>query len=228
MTALRRKPPPPLQLFAGEKSTRSKILRAALEVFATRGFEAATLREITDRAKVNVAAIHYHFGSREELVHEVMRAVSEPVNRSRLEALERAPRPLTTGAVIEALIAPPVLLSFEPGGQWRLLIRLLVQARALPREVTNHAIFEQYDALALTFVEAMMQADPALAREEAFWRYAFAIGSMMYIVSDSDQGYHRLQRLSGGLCDTGDATAIVRQLVAFISAGMQAARPRNN
>ncbi len=225
--ASRRRKPYLLPLFAGEKSTRARILRAALEVFAERGFAAATLREITDVAQVNVAAIHYHFGSRDVLIHEVMHAVSEPLNRLRLEALEHPPGgvPLGLAGIIEALVAPPVLLSFEATGQWRLLIRLLIQARALPQQATNQAIFEQYDALALRFVGAMMQAEPRLGREEAFWRYAFAIGAMMYIVSDSDQSYHRLQRISGGACDTDDPRRIVAQLVAFITAGIQAARP---
>jgi AcrR family transcriptional regulator len=223
-TPPKRKSPRP-QLFEGEKATRSKILRAALELFATRGFAATSLREITESAQVNVAAIHYHFGSKEELVREVMRAVSGPLNQLRLEALENAARPLSIESVVHALIAPAVMLSFEATGQWRLLIRLLVQVRVLPQEATNHAVFEQYDDLALRFVDAMLEADPQLQREEAFWRYAFAIGAMMYIVSDTDQGYHRLHRLSGGLCDTDDPQAITAQLTAFISAGMRAARP---
>ena len=218
--------PTPPPLFAGETATRARILRAALEVFATRGFEAASLREITEKAQVNVAAIHYHFGSREVLVLEVMRAVAGPLNRLRLDALDRAcaAGPPGLAAVVEALVGPPVMLSFEATGEPRLLIRLLIQARALPQEATNHAIFEQYDTLATRFVDALLLAEPALPREEAFWRYAFAIGALMYIVSDSDQGYHRLQRLSGGLCDTNDPRAIVRQLVAFITAGIRAGR----
>ncbi len=220
-------PPASADLFAGEKATRSRILRAALEVFATRGFEAASLREITDRAEANVAAVHYHFGSREALAQEVLRAVAGPLNRLRLEALDRAcaaGRP-DLAAVVEALVGPPVTMSFEATGESRLLIRLLVQARAPPRETTNQAIFEQYDAMAVRFVDALIAAEPGLPREEAFWRYAFAIGALMYIVSDSDQGYHRLHRLSGGLCDTDDPQAIVRQLVAFITAGIRAGRP---
>jgi len=48
---------------------------------------------------------------------------------------------------------------------------------------------------------------------------------MMYIVSDADETYHRLHRISGGLCDTDDPERIVAQLVAFIAAGMRAAAP---
>lgn len=218
-----------MQLFS-DHSTRSRILLAALRAFSTRGFEATTLREITQSAGVNIAAIHYHFGSKEELIKAVVHAVAEPINRRRREALASIPRNRapTLEEVVTALVAPPVLLSFEQTGEWRLFIRLLIQMRAMPRESTNAAIFEQYDALASEFVEAMMRAEPGLHLREAYWRYAFAIGAMMYIVTDADESYRRLHRLSGGLCDTDDAHEIVRQLVAFITAGLRAPAPASH
>jgi hypothetical protein len=66
---------------------------------------------------------------------------------------------------VEALVGPPVMLSFGVAGEPRLLMRLLIQARALPNAATSHAIFEQYDALAVRIVEAMLLAEPALPRE---------------------------------------------------------------
>mgnify|MGYP003765152215 CR=1 FL=1 len=220
---------PAMQLFS-DHSTRSRILLAALRAFSTRGFEATTLREITQSAGVNIAAIHYHFGSKEELIKAVVHAVAEPINRRRREALASIPRNRapTLEEVVTALVAPPVLLSFEQTGEWRLFIRLLIQMRAMPRESTNAAIFEQYDALASEFVEAMMRAEPVLHLREAYWRYAFAIGAMMYIVTDADESYRRLHRLSGGLCDTDDAHEIVRQLVTFITAGLRAPAPASH
>lgn len=214
-------------LLAQDSSTRARIIRGALRIFSAQGFAAATLREITQAAEVNIAAIHYHFGSKDALIQEVLRVVSEPLNALRLQALAAVPTQDgdRLAAIVEALIGPPVRLSFEATGEWRMLIRLLMHARALPSEATNTAIFEQYDAMAVRFVDALVEAEPALGREEAFWRYAFAIGSMMYIVSDADETYHRLHRLSGGLCDTDDPHRIVRQLVAFITAGLRAGRP---
>ena len=64
--------------------------------------------------------------------------------------------------------------------------------------------------------------EPGLCEADAFWRYAFAIGAMHYIVADSDAANHRLNRLSGGLCDTDDPEVILRQLIAFVLAGMRA------
>lgn len=216
--------PPDATAAKPKDSTRSKIVMAALRVFATRGFEAASLKEITTASETNVAAIHYHFGSKEALIREVLQTVADPVNQLRMDMLERHPPGpgRTLEHVVEALLAPSIRLSADATGDGRLLTRLILQARALPSEFTNTALFQQYDSMALHFVQALRDAEPGLSQAEAFWRYAFAIGAMHYIVADSDAANHRLNRLSGGLCDTDDPEAIVRQLVAFVVAGMRA------
>lgn len=205
-------------------STRSKIVMAALRVFATRGFEAASLKEITTASETNVAAIHYHFGSKEALIREVLQTVADPVNQLRMDMLARQPAGpgRTLEHVLEALLAPPIRLSADTTGDGRLLTRLILQARALPSEFTNTALVQQYDEMALHFVQALREVEPGLSEGDAFWRYAFAIGAMHYIVADSDAANHRLNRLSGGLCDTDDPEAILRQLIAFVAAGMRA------
>ncbi|MBV6306247.1 TetR family transcriptional regulator [Candidimonas humi] len=205
--------------------TKQKIIQTALTLFARHGFNGTTLKDITASAGVNVAAIHYHIGGKEELIRAVLASVVEPVNRMRREALQKlnaGPGP-TLRCVVEALVAPPIRHSLDATGDSRLLVRLLMQARTLPSQTSNAAIFRLYDELALEFVEAFLKASPGLGREEAFWRYAFTIGSMMYIITDSDKHYHRLNRLSGGLCDTDDPQAIIGQLATFVVAGIQAA-----
>lgn len=222
---IRKKPSLPEATAAKPKdSTRSKIVTAALRVFATRGFEAASLKEITTASETNVAAIHYHFGSKESLIREVLQTVADPINRLRIEMLERQPAgsSRTLEHVLEALLAPPIRLSADTTGDGRLLTRIILQARALPSEFTNTALVQQYDSMALHFVQALREAEPGLSEADAFWRYAFAIGAMHYIVADSDAANHRLNRLSGGLCDTDDPEAILRQLIAFVVAGMRA------
>lgn len=210
-----------------EGSTRARIMAAALRVFATRGFEAATLKEITLASQTNVAAIHYHFGSKEVLIQEVLASVANPINRMRLELLNSVPEgpERTLVHVVRSLVAPPIRLSLDSTGDARLLTRLLLQARALPSEFTSTTIFAQYDATAQHFVQALMHATPGLSHEDAYWRYAFAIGAMHYIVSESEAGHHRLQRISSGACDTSDSDAILSQLVAFVVAGFQARTP---
>lgn len=204
--------------------TRARIVSAALRVFANKGFEAARLNEITAASKTNVAAIHYHFGSKEALIQAVLEAVADPINRQRMEMLHALPQEAwTLEHVLNALLSPPIRLSLNATGDARLLTRLLLQARALPNETTSSTIFARYDETAQHFVQALRSVCPGLSEAQAYWRYAFAIGAMHYIVTESEAGPHRLKRLSGGLCNTNDPDAMVEEVVAFAAAGFRAA-----
>src|SRR6476646_3251166 len=70
-------------------ATKARILDAAESLFMAHGFEATSLRAITASADVNLAAVHYHFGSKEELFQSVLARRLDPMNRKRLELLSR-------------------------------------------------------------------------------------------------------------------------------------------
>jgi AcrR family transcriptional regulator len=121
---------------------RARIVSAAREVFIEQSFDLATVREITLRADVNLAAINYYFGSKDELISEVLNLMMEPYTNARLKALEaceaaageNAP---TIEAVVEALVRPMVRLSRDDSGA-RPLTRFLLQVRSPARN--NHAL----------------------------------------------------------------------------------------
>ena len=71
-------------------STKERILGAAEELFAQHGFAGTSLRQVTSRADVNIAAVNYHFGSKDNLVHEVFRRRMDVMSAQRLEALAKA------------------------------------------------------------------------------------------------------------------------------------------
>jgi len=206
--------------------TRERVLAAAMQVFAERGFDGATLREITAMAGANIAAVNYYFRSKDELIRHVLDVYVRPIMVSRLEALDECERLAgergpDLEAVVEALVLPMVYLSRDQRGG-RALIRLLLQSRALPRDATRSFTYQTFDPILHRFADAIGRAVPALGREDIYWRIDFAVGAMMQILTDSDSGSRRLAKLSGGLCDTDDNDAIAAQLVAFIVGGFQA------
>ncbi|HVJ62842.1 MAG TPA: TetR/AcrR family transcriptional regulator, partial [Tahibacter sp.] len=71
-------------------STKERILGAAEQLFATHGFAGASLRQVTAAANVNLAAVNYHFGSKENLINEVFRRRLDDLNAHRLEELDKA------------------------------------------------------------------------------------------------------------------------------------------
>src|SRR5437763_16807197 len=72
-----------------EAGTRESLMDAAESLFAERGIPAASLRAITERATANLAAVHYHFGSKQGLVRAVFDRRLAPLNRERLTLLDR-------------------------------------------------------------------------------------------------------------------------------------------
>ena len=71
-------------------STKERILGAAEELFALHGFSGTSLRQVTSRADVNIAAVNYHFGSKENLVNEVFRRRMDVMSAQRLAQLRQA------------------------------------------------------------------------------------------------------------------------------------------
>ncbi|WP_108662182.1 TetR/AcrR family transcriptional regulator [Acuticoccus kandeliae] len=213
----------------GEPKPKRLILEAAETIFAGRGFEQATLREITEEAGVNIAAVNYYFDSKTELIQELLDRRITPFVQARHERLVSLRQATPEGElrledVVEALIRPMVELSRDKRGG-RSLIRLLLHVRALPTEETTRVFVERVDPVAHEFVDAIMQCGLDISRAEAYWRYNFAIGAAIHVLTDADQSTQRLKRLSGGLCDTDDDEATICELVAFVSAGFRSTIP---
>lgn len=216
-----------------EGDTRERIMQAALMIFASKGFEAATLKEITEAANANIAAVNYYFRSKDELVKQVINALLGEINRARREALDIYERELETGKrkpslsrLIEALVWPMVRLSRDSSGG-RALISLLLQVRTTPSVPTQTFWENSADSTHERFITAFSRLLPELSREEIIWRYDCARGAMMYMLADITPGIHRIVHLPGTPSEIEDET-IVRELVAFIEAGFRAASARQD
>src|SRR5882724_4007233 len=160
--------------------TKERILDSAERLFADRGVEATSLRAIIADARVNLAAIHYHYHSKEELLDAVLMRRIEPVNRERLEMLEAYGENPSLEAVLEAFIAPAVRVGADAklGGKpfVRLMGRIIMEGRdRLPRMIRQH-----FGVVLQRFTEALQQAAPELPRVELFWRLHFTIGAMAH------------------------------------------------
>src|SRR5574337_550190 len=125
-------------------STRDRILGAAEKLFAERGFDGASLRQLTSAAGVNLAAVNYHFGSKEKLVEEVFRRRLDALNTARLAALAElgSTHPATLEEVLAAYIRPALELSHDGNGA--LFIRVLARAFAEHDDTLRRFLSENY------------------------------------------------------------------------------------
>ena len=197
-------------------STKDRILDAAERLFAARGFEATPLRAITAEAGVNLAAVNYHFQSKEALIRAVIARRIGPVNEHRLKLLDAAEAgPLSVEAVIEAFIRPVIEVRCRGGKMTAPMIgRIFAEDKAfVERFYEDHLA-----AIAKRFAAAFESALPDVPREDMFWTAHFLIGAMAHTMS----GEHLLVALSGGLCHIDDPDVIVRRMVTAFAAAFRA------
>jgi AcrR family transcriptional regulator len=201
--------------------TKAAIFDAAEQLFADRGFAAVSLRDITSKAGVNLAAVNYHFGSKELLVLELFKLRSTELNRERARLL-RETEAATGGApqladVLFALIAPPIRAWLSGDSQQSLTARFVVRATVEAVPDVRRLIETDVGHLQ-RFVVSIARAMPALSHEEICWRLHFTLGVMHYTINDRK----RLEMLSHEGCDYSDAESVVRRIVAFAAAGFAA------
>jgi len=202
------------------RQTPERILDVAERHFARRGYYGASLRSITTEAGVQLALVHYHFKSKEKLYRAVIARRVEALTARRLAMLaegggrRRRPR---LDDVVRALVAPTVeLCSTEKGGSH--YGQMLGQIINNPEERAQNLLIELFDPVARHFVAAIRAAAPRLDAAAAHWGYYFAIGAMVQALAKTG----RIERLSGGRCDSRDAEIIIDNLVRFITAGLKA------
>jgi len=203
------------------ESRQDAILDAAERVFAEAGYQGAAMREIAERAGVAQGLIHYHFKTKENLFEAMVARRSGQINERRAALVEdlfaQAERPRLE-QIVEALFRPTIETGLDLARDGGAFARILVSFAnsADPRD--QKLIETHYDPIAQTFIEALMRVEPGLSRADAVWAYMFAIGVGMTMMAKTG----RPGRLSDGICDDGDAEAMLDRIVPFICGGVQA------
>lgn len=202
-----------------DRDTRRALLHAATFVFADRGFDAATLREVTRVAGANIAAVNYHFRSKDELLRLTLEQCLGPLNAARLGAMkacEDHPQP-TLRTVLRAIVAPLVELSLDERGG-RAAIRLMLQTKALPRTLTNEIFAEQFDALHRLSRRMLQRVAPELGEAQIALRYEYIRGAILHIVADLDPNARRMPGLED-IQDHVSNSALIDDIISFCETG---------
>lgn len=163
-------------------STKERILDAAEELFASRGFTAASLRLVTSTAKVNLAAVNYHFGSKDKLIEEVFRRRLDILNGRRLAALEALDDAAGLEDVLGAYIGPALELAMKSRGG-KAFVRVLARAYAENDEKLRSFLSDHYSHVLKQFAGAFAVRLPALSKQELYWRLDIVTGALTYAMT---------------------------------------------
>ncbi len=198
-------------------STPERILAAAETLFAEHGFDGTSLRQVTSAAGVNLAAVNYHFGSKDQLIHKILHRQLDELNAERsksLEILQQKPgRHLED--VLSAFIRPPLAMTFKRS-DGNIFVRVMVGAYLDRNADLRRFLSSQYGNVMERFIAEFARLLPHLDQKTLIWRLDLVIGALTYVMADfgvnkrrpgEDREQHMLEA--------------ERQLVAFGAAGLR-------
>ncbi len=203
-------------------STKNKILDAAESLFADKGFNGTSLREITSLADVNLAAVNYHFGSKKELIKAVMsRYMNElaPRLESSLSAICNQTEPANLLEVFSAFSDPLLSLNvFKENGTSNFL-QLLGRGYTDSQGFLRWFLTTQYPGVISNFVSAVQRAYPELTAEDIFWRLHFTMGTVVFTMSSTEA---LMDIAQSDFNQQLDISEVIKKVIPFVAAGVGA------
>jgi AcrR family transcriptional regulator len=198
-------------------NTKERILHAAEDLFAQHGFAGTSLRQVTSRADVNIAAVNYHFGSKENLVHEVFKHRMDDMSEKRLSALAHvlAKDPNDLQGILLAFIQPALALTLDRHGAS--FVRVLARAYAEKNDGLRNFLSENYGQVLREFAKAIAQCLPQLSKEELYWRMDFTAGALTYAMADFG-----LIKRQPGVSEKTHCEKAAQHLITYAKAGLSA------
>ncbi|MEG3191066.1 TetR/AcrR family transcriptional regulator [Lysobacter sp. D1-1-M9] len=198
-------------------STKDRILGAAEELFAQFGFTGTSLRQVTSRADVNIAAVNYHFGSKENLVNEVFRRRMDDMSTQRIAALGAAvaQHPGELEPILAAFVEPALALAQDRHGG-AAFVRMVARAYAEKNDSLRKFLSDHYGHVLREFAKAIAACVPELTKEELYWRLDFLAGALTYAMAD----FGLIKRPSG-VAEKTHRERAARELIRFAAAGFK-------
>ena len=208
----------------GHSDTKKSILDSAEKLFARKGFYATSLRMLTTEAGVNIAAVNYHFGSKEELIKAVIERRIVPLNKIRIERMQNIKA--NAGAVGYPPDIREILLAFfEPTFEFRKsgrgaedFISLIGRAFSDPRDTVRELFLNMVESVFQLLFELLCDALPSLPKNIVYLRLNFMLGAMAHSMNMSQM----CQLIPDGLNLKVDSSTLVEQFIMFTATGLEA------
>lgn len=203
-----------------QKDTVTSILNAAEELFSERGFAETSLRNITTRAGVNLAAVNYHFGSKKELIQAVFSRFLHPfcvLLEANLKELDNTEP--NFNQLLRLLAHTAVQASHGKSKRLAIFMRLLGLAYSQGQGHLRRFLQKEYAPVFGRFTQLIKSASPELSDEERFWRIHFMLGATAFTLSGADA---LIAIAEHDLGKGSDFTQVLNRLIPFLAAGMNA------
>jgi AcrR family transcriptional regulator len=207
---------------AQKPSARQRLIDASEQLFAEHGWNAVSIRTIVAAAGVNLAALHYHFGSKEQLLTEIFAARAKPIAEERMRLLAEIERQGGTPSlegILEAFLRPALTIGSDARFGGRAFVKLRARLATEPETVSRRILANAFDESSGEFLAALGRALPQIPTPDLEWRFHFMLGAMFYTMADAG----RIQSLTNGRCDPGRVEDALAHIIPFLAAGFRSA-----
>ena len=205
------------------QATRERILDAAEQLFAERGFYGVSVRDITGAAEVDVALASYHFGNKQGLLEAVFVRRADDLNAERIARLDavlaaaKSRRPPRLEDVIDAFTHPLLDRSSRGSPGWKSYFALIAEVNNSP-EFGGVLMSRYFDPVVEKFIAAIRLALPGCDDRDLYWAYHFLSGALTLTFAETG----RIDKLSGVACRSSDLESVHQRLVPYCAAGFRA------
>lgn len=211
--------------------TRERILDAGERLFMAHGYEGTSMRQITGEAGVNLAAVNYHFGSKESLMQEVFRRRLDWLNEERMRVLnaleaEAVGQAVKPSAIVDAFFGTLLRMAGDENRGGMTFLRLLGRTLTEPSEFIRAFLAHEYQVVMDRYKEALFKALPEVPKAEIVWRFHFMLGATSYAIAGTDA----LRLVTDWQIEDEDSTdrldRLVPRLMSFLLGGLRAPLPQ--
>lgn len=198
--------------------TKKQILNVAQRLFAENGFAGTSLRSIIREAGVNLSAVHYHFGSKEELYVAVVARIAKPVVKGELERLAKLQAEKYNPSVediLEAFLTPPLQVVLNNGDRSTDCARFMGRCRIEPDPIREKAD-KQFEDSVNFYLDALQRVLPDESRNELHWKLDLVVATLIRVLTEAKK--------PGALIQDNSPEGIkttVSKLVNFLAPGMR-------
>jgi AcrR family transcriptional regulator len=203
---------------ADGQQARARILDSAEALFADRGFHGTSVRDITEHAGVRLAAVNYHFVSKETLFRDVLQRRAQVLESERVQQLERLPRAGSVKSRVQALVRTfvlPLVPHASASQGFRNYLALIAQVGSSRLQALS-LVEDTYNPLARRFIRALAAIFPRASRQALHHGYTFMLASTLYSFSNN----RRLDSMTHGKLRSDDFESISGSLITFVASGL--------
>ncbi|MFK5953311.1 MAG: TetR/AcrR family transcriptional regulator [Desulfobacterium sp.] len=209
-----------------EPNTKNKIMDASERLFAQNGYHRTSLREITASAGANLAAVNYHFGSKENLFEAILQRRISPLNQIREERMRQVIETAKTKnclpdveKLLRAFVEPTLELIGNTPGSLDFFI-IVNRCTMEPNGAQKNCFIKLMQPTLMKFYYPLCESLPHLSKEFVFMRFMFTIGSMVNTIRMLNM-MDQIAEKDMVIPENIDISIINEELIKFITSGME-------